>query len=1009
MIYRLLGELKIGRDDQFIGLPGGPTLIILAVLLLNVNRQMTKAQLIRAAWGDDGAQEAQLHKRISAVRELLARVGRSEDLKTYSGFGYEIRAADDDIDMRRFQRLLRDAEKARTQRRIEDEIGYLRQAQRLWRGEHALSNVPGSAFHNEVTALEQRRKRAAARLFDLELARGNHESVLDELISVASFYPSDRRLCEQLMLARYRCGHVSDATGTYEHYREVLAEETGSEPDALLRNLHFAIAWGDGAAVAAAESAVANRTGISHQFTVTVPRQLPRPVDLFGRSDLVAELSWLLRRTPGPAFPVVVISGPGGIGKTALAVRAAHESGERYGDGQLYLELGGTTGEAVDTGEALAQFLRAFGMPNVPDTKAERLGAYRTLLSSRRVLIVLDDAADGAQVEDLMPASPGCAVVVTARKRLPEISGSHHVAPLEPLGRADATEMFLRVVGGAGINLDNDLDAVGRVVALCGGLPLALRIAGALRVHDHPQPTAALADRLASQGPDAFSYGELNVARTISAGYEQLDTRARQLFLGLGLLPLTDFGVWTATALLAGASADAIAALSQLAVRFMVDSMDSQMRYRFHDLTREYARRRAMAQYPGDHGAVPAQAYLALLTLTRRAHAGLYGGDFEVVHSDAPAWGAPPEVLAEVDRESLEWFETERLNIRAAVAHCADLGLTSICWDLAVSAHEFYTIGGYFDDWLATHTTALDACRRAADRRGEGIVLACLNQPALAASRQSSSETTLADLQQATDLLAACGDRHGQAIALRTLGNALRRQGHIGRPLALFDEALSHYAASGDTVGRWQTLRFIGQTVLDLGRHEQARHALEQALAIARQLGNQRLIAQTQYWNGQAMLATGDLDGAQAAFDAVLEIYRDGTSVGHAYAAHGLGQVAARRQEYGTAERHFAVAGDLARDGADLVLEGRVWLSIAELHRAQGQLGEQATALQQAADEFAWCGAAYLEAQALADLARVLAERGDTVAARSAWDWVESLWDGAGLPTQDRIHPRPGI
>jgi DNA-binding SARP family transcriptional activator/tetratricopeptide (TPR) repeat protein len=895
VIYRLLGELEIGRDDEFLGLPSGPTLIILAVLLLNVNRQLTKAQLIRAAWGDHGAQEAQLHKRISAVRELLAQVGRSADLKTYSGFGYEIRAADDEVDMRRFQRLLSDAAKARTQRHIEDEIGYLRQAQRLWRGQHALSNVPGGAFHAEVTALEQRRKRAAARLFDLELARGNHENVLDELISVASFYPSDRRLCEQLMLARYRCGHVSDAIATYENYRAVLAEETGGEPDALLRNLYFAIARGDEAAVAAAESAVARRTGISHQFTVAVPRQLPRPVDLFGRDDLAAELSWLLRRHPRPAFGVVVISGPGGIGKTALAVRAAHESAGRYRDGQLYLELGGTTGERVDTSEALAQFLRAFGMPHVPDTKAERLGAYRTLLAGRRVLLVLDDAADGAQVEELMPGNPGCAVVVTARQRLPEISGGHHVAPLEPLGRADATEMFLRVVSDAGIDLDNDLDAVGRVVALCGGLPLALRIAGALRAHDHPQPTAALADRLASQGP------------------------------------------------------------------------------------------------------------------ARRAHAGLYGGDFEVVHSDAPGWQAPPEVLADVDAAPLEWFEKERLNIRAAVTHCAELGLTSICWDLAVSAHEFYTIGGHFDDWLATHTIALTACRAAGDRRGEGIVLACLNQPAFVASRRASGETTLADLRRAADLLAERGDRHGQAIALRTLGNALRRNGHITRPLALFDEALAHYTASGDTVGQWQTLRFTGQTVLDLGRHEQARDALEQALQIARRLGNQRLIAQSQYWCGQAMLATGDLGGAQAAFGAVLAIYRDGTSVGHAYAAHGLGDVACLRGAYGAAERHFAVAGDLARDGADLVLEGRVWLSVAGLHRAQGQVGEQATALQQAADVFAWCGAAYLEAQALAALAGVLAGRGDTEAARAAWDWVESLWDGAGLPLEDRIHPCPGV
>ena len=201
---------------------------------------------------------------------------------------------------------------------------------------------------------------------------------------------------------------------------------------------------------------------------------------------------------------------------------------------------------------------------------------------------------------------PGCAVLVTARQRLPEVAGAHHVAPLEPLERAEATELFLRVVADAGINLENDLAAVDRVVTLCGGLPLALRIAGALRVHNHPRPTAELADRLARQGPAAFAYGELNVARTIGAGFERLDDGARQLFLALGLLPLTGFGLWTAAALLGGA--DASVPLSQLAASFMIESVEPEMRYRFHDLTREYARRRALGEYAGDQGYTSARS-----------------------------------------------------------------------------------------------------------------------------------------------------------------------------------------------------------------------------------------------------------------------------------------------------------------------------------------------------------------------------------------------------------------
>jgi DNA-binding SARP family transcriptional activator/tetratricopeptide (TPR) repeat protein len=1006
VIYRLLGELEIGQDGGLLRLPSGVTLVLLAALLVNANRHMSKAELIRAAWGGEVTSEAQLHKRVNEVRALLEQVGRRDDLITHHGFGYEMRAPADDVDALLFQRLVREAANAESEHRTDDEITCLCQALALWRGPHALSNVPGGALHQEVTTLEQRRKRAAARLFGLELAQGNHEGILDDLILITGFYPSDRRLCEQLMIAEYRCGHPADVASAYERYGEAVAEQTRGAPDPLLRTLHFAVARGDEAAIARAESAIARRAGAPVRAAVTVPRQLPRPPDLVGREDLMAELSWLLHREPGAAAPVVVISGPGGIGKTALALRAAHRARDSYPDGQLYAELRATSGGA-DTGEVLAQFLRAFGVPRVPETKQERLGAYRTLLAGRRVLVVLDDAASGAQVSDLVPANPGCAVLVTARQRLPEISGSHHVPPLEPLLPADATELFLRVVGAAGISLESDLDAVGRVVALCGGLPLALLIAGALRVQAHPRPTAELAERLAREGPAAFAYRELNVARTIGVGFDRLDAAARQLFLALGLLPLTSFGLWTAAALLEDTEPAGAMALSQLAASFMIEPVEPQMRYRFHDLTREYARRRALAEYPGDRGPVPVLAYRALLSLTRRAHARLYGGDFDVVHSTVPDWDAPAEVLAEVDGAPLDWFEKERANIRAAVEHCAALGLTGICWDLAVSAHEFYTLGGYFDDWYVTHTVALEACRQAGDRHGEGILLACLSQPALVASRRPGGAANLADLDRAATLLAECGDRHGQAIALRTLANALLRQGHRARTLATFKQALPYYQASNDTVGQWQTLRYIAQTYLLLGQDQDAHHALEEALALASELGRDRLTAQTRYWAGQACLAAGDLDGAQAAFEAVLDTYREDTGLGRAYAVYGLASVALRQGACGVAEQYLAEAASLAREEADASLEGRVWLSTAALHQARGQPEEQIMALDHAATVFGGCGVAYLEAQALATLAQVLAGRGDAAGASAAWARIEDLYNAAGLPEEDRIHRRP--
>ncbi len=1005
-MYRLLGELEIGPDDGLIDLPSGPTLVILAALLVHANQRISKTDLIRAAWGKDDVQEAQLHKRVMVVRDLLDQVGRRDDLKTHARFGYELQAAEEDVDALLFQRLVRQGRRAREEGTAE-EAGFLWRALRLWRGAPPLSNVPSNAFHQEAAALERRHRLAAARLFELELARGQHELILDELSSIAGLYPSDRRLAEQFMLAAYRCGHLTDVTSGFERYRAAVAEETEGPPDALLQTFHFAVARGDEAATAKAASGMAKRAEAVARAVVVIPRQLPRAVAMVGRRALIAEVADLLVRPPGRGVPVVVVSGAGGIGKTALAVAAAHDVASRFPDGQLYAELRGTAGGQADTAEVLAQFLRALGIPLVPEAKQERLAMYRSLLAERRVLVVLDDAAAEDQVNDLVPAWPGCAVLVTARQRLPG-TGTHHVPTLEPLSLEDSAELFRGVLSSAGIGPDDDPAALNRVVTLCGGLPLALRVAAALRVQSHPRPTTELASRLAEQGTEGFAYQELNVARSIGAGFSRLGAAARRLFLGFGLLPLTTYGLWTAAALLDVADVDAATVLSELAASFMVDSAPAGPRYRFHDLTRDYAYRRAVAEYPGRRDAVPRQVYRALLTLARRAHARLYGGDFEVVHSPEPDWDAPPDALAEVDAAPLDWFERERENIRLAVEHAAQLGLIDLCWDLAVSAHEFYTVRGYFDDWRITADVALQACREAGDLRGEGIMLTCLNQPALVASRRAGGLAGLAELRRAADLLAGCQDRHGQAIALRTLASALRRQGHLTRPLELLHEALDHYVASGDTVGWWQSLRLIGQGYLDLGRYGEARELLERAEALAGQLGDGRLLAQTRYWIGQVRLATGDLAGSRAAFGAVFDVYSEATGPGRAYALHGLGDVACREGAYDLAEQFLSEAADLARDGADAILEGRVQLSVAALRRAQGRSGEQAGALRGAVSTFAGCDAAHLEIRALAELAQVSAERGDAAAADTAWARVENLYQEAGISDEDRVHQRPG-
>lgn len=1003
VIYGVLGELEV-RDAGSglpLRLPPGRQLNVLAALLIQPNKRLSHADLLRMAWGSAEVAEAQLHKAVSALRALLRQAGHDGDLVTHARFGYELRAGDTDLDLLAFEKL---AATAAEQHHPEDEAGLLRQALQLWRGPQPLSNVSAPMLAPLVHSLQQRRKRIAVRLYTLRTQRREFGGVVDELQPIAADFPTDHQLQKLLMIALYHSGHRAEAVDAYERYARALDAAIG-DIDADLRTLAYAIGAGNDEAVARAfpldERPARN--------TPAVPKQLPAaPPGFVGRDPLVAELFWLL--AAGKPYQVMVVPGPGGIGKTALALQAAHQRRGDYPDGQLWAELRGASADPAAPEEILAQFLRSLDVPVVPESLSERAALYRSLLADRRMLIVLDDAADGAQIAPLIPAGAGCKVLVTARRHLPDVPGAHHVGTLEPLADPDAAVLFESVVAASRINLSGERGAVREVVRLCGGLPLALRIAAALRVHDDPHPTAELVRRLRTHGPAAYAFGADSLARTLETGLAPLAPAHQRLFVDLGLLPLPTFGTWTAAAL-ADDPEQGRLALAELAAASMVETTAAPVprRFRFHDLTREYAHRRALAERPDSHdrNELLRRVCAALLDLTRRAHARLYGGDYEVIHSDVPGVELPVDAYAEIDDDPTAWFQAERLGIRVAVELAARLGLTALCWDLAVSAHEFYTILNLYDDWYATHTTALKACRAAGDRRGEGIVLTCLGQPALVAGGRRPGVSGIAELTRAVELLGAEKDEHGLAIARRTLANAVRRRGRSTEALALFGAALRGYEAVGDTVGRGQTLRFIGQVQLDRGDHRQASAALARAEAAADELGKPRLVAQTRYWSGCAFLAAGDLDGAERSFAAVGTIVGRDSGQGYAYALHGLGELARRRHDHARAEEHLRLAVTLAHEHADALLEGRVRLSLADLWHDQGRLDEQVAQLRLAARCFATVDAAYLEVQAQARLAAALTEQRLDAAAAAVWSRVEQLYEAGEVPAQDRVWRRP--
>ncbi|MCO8270257.1 NB-ARC domain-containing protein [Actinoplanes sp. TRM 88003] len=993
MIFRILGDLEVRPPGGgSVALPGGHQLSVLAALLIKANQQLSTAELLRAGWGDPEVSPAQLHKAISALRRLVELAGSPGAIKTHNRFGYELTAATAELDLLQFRRHVERADDERRDQHIPAEIEHLRAAIRLWRGNTPLANVPDAPFAADIAALRSRRKRCAVRLFTLEHTRGEHAAILDDLTQFAAEDPADGELCRLLMLSLYLSGHVSEAMAVLERHEEAVDGGAAKE----LRRLGYSMAMHNDEAVARADAA-----GARTPREVPLPRQLPPPPASFvGRDPLRAELGTLLRER---RRTVVVISGPGGMGKTALALRAAHDAAELYQGGQLWADLRGSSDQPVDPGEVLAEFLRALGETAVPEGRRERTGLFRTLTAGRKLLIVLDDAGSVAQIRDLVPGGGTSVVLVTARRRLPGIDApAHHVATLGALDHDTAAALFRHVVASAQVDVSGEPAAVEAVVRLCGGLPLALRIAAQMRVEDFHRPTAELLRRLREQGPAAFRHGDESLARTLGAGLAPLDELARRLFLGLGLLAQPTFGDWTAAALLAEPGPAAGAALARLALVGLVDPVQPGTRYGFHDLTRDYARDRARAELapPGEHTDAPARVCRALLTLTRRAHDAFYGGRFDVVHSDEPDVTVPDAEIEAVTSDPRAWFEIERLNIRAAVGQAAALGLTGVCWDLAVSAHEFYALGQYFDDWRVTHEIALAECERAGDRRGEGVVLVALGQPPLVASG-SPGVSGVAELERGQALLAEVGEPHSRAFALRTLANALRRRGELARPLRQFTEALVHYRESDDVVGVQQSLRFIGQAHLDMGHAEAAVATLREAERVARGLGQPQVLAPTLYWMGHAFLARGNGAAAEAAFGEVLAMFPDGGQ-GHAYALHGLGALALAAGDLDVAAARLARAGECAREGADVLLEGRIHLTAAELEGVRGARIEQEVALLRAVELFQSLGAAHLEIAAQAALADAYAWGNDQPEAEAAArDRIREL--SAGLPPEDRL------
>ncbi len=605
MRFRILGPLEASVGGAPISLSAPKHRTLLAILLLHANHRVSADRLAAALWPGRPPRSAAglLRTYVSGLRHSLrlSEPGHLPRLVTRPG-GYELTVAPADLDLSLFEDLSAHGRYALDHGNPAQAARLLRVALGLWRGEPAEGVRLDTDTETVVACLRERRLTVEEAWVRAQFALGDDRELVLRLRELAAEHPFREPLHSQLMHALYRAGRQAEALGVFQELRRRLVAELGSEPSQPVRDLHERILRGDPGLTAPGRSWLA---GLGQPVA---PRQLPPgAVEFVGRREHLERLT----RAASAGAPVVVISGEAGSGKTALAIRFAHEAAGRFPDGQLFVDLQGhAAGRPVGAVEALRRFLRALGTTpdRVPADQEEAAALYRSLVAGKRMLVLLDNAGSAGQVRPLLPGAAGCLVAITSRSRLPGLLARSGGTPvtLGPLTEPEAMTLLRTLLGGT--RVDAEPAAATAIAARCAFLPLAVRIAAERAAHRPRLPLAQLAAELAAEHDrlDALTAGEdpgTTIRSVLSWSYHSLPPAAARLFRLLGLHPGPDISVPTAAALAGISTAEAARLLETLAGIHLLEET-APGRYHLHDLLRAYAAERATTgETPASHTA----------------------------------------------------------------------------------------------------------------------------------------------------------------------------------------------------------------------------------------------------------------------------------------------------------------------------------------------------------------------------------------------------------------------
>jgi DNA-binding SARP family transcriptional activator len=922
--FRLLGPLLVRRGGVTVPVTPGKQRAVLAALLLSANRVVSFDELTEALWGPAPPPSARVAVQNHVMR-LRKALGGATRIRTHP-HGYEILVDGSDLDVSGFEAHLAAARAAAKGGLWDVAAGQARAGLALWRGEPLAGVESELLATRDIPRLAELRLQALEVRLDADLRLGRHAEVITELHGLAAAHPLRERVHSLLLLALYRDGRQAEALAAYVRCREIVVDELGSEPGAGLRQLQRQILNGDPALDPPAQA-----PGTADYPVPPVPRELPTAVSGFtGRAAELAALTRTLNQASQGSPGTVVISaigGTAGVGKTALALRWAHQVAARFPDGQLYVNLRGFDPSDVPmpTADALRGFLDALGVPpdRIPAQPDAWAGLYRRLLADRRMLIVLDNARDEQQVRPLLPASPASLVVVSSRTQLGGLAAADgaRLLTLDVLSQEEAVQMLTARIGAG--RAAAEPAAAAEIASLCGRLPLALAVAAA-RAEARPDfPLAAVAAELRDRAGrlEALDAGDpgSSVPTVFSWSTRQLSAAAARMFRLLGLHPGPDIIPAAAASLAAADDTEARRLLSELARAHLI-AEHLPGRYVFHDLLRAYAAEQARHTDSDTDRREAAGRVLDYYLHTAARAALLLDPAREPVALAPPRPGTVAGQPAD-HRQALAWFEAEHQVLLTAVTLAAGSGFDSHAWQLPWAMTPFLQNRGHWLEWAATQRTALAAATRLGDAAAQALSGRLL---ANAYSKLGDHDQAHRHYASSLTLYQKLGSRLGEGKIHQHLSVLAEAQGRYADALGHAQQALRLYQAVGDKANAATMVNDIGWYHGLLGDYRQARAFCRQALTLCAEADHRWL--EGCIWDslGYAEHHAGSLADAAACYQRALSIAREagarfneaGTLTRLGDTRHAAGEAAEARQAWHQA---LTILDDLQHPDADQV------------------------------------------------------------------------------------------